>query len=742
MHALSNALLYTTINASSSYVSAQLEAGLHPWRQSAAPVISGAILGVGGPTFPGALDPVTLAESVGLMAFILMLLLPWFCDRILYEREAQLFFTQRLAGMRVRNYWLASYLFDVTVAWVWSVCVVVLGYAMGLGLFVTSDVGLWFVLLVCWNHVSVGLAWFLAALFSRRRLAAIALHVLVMLVVVYAFLMDLIIVQLTYPKALLLFPPFAFVRALSLVIRDSGGLAALTIGSELSLALLALLSIGSGFMALGWLLHTLQYRTLISLLEQLPCYRGKRWQVRQAESERVAQQRLSVANQSLLSPASHRHMQEDEAAQASDAQPPEVDEDVQRESDRVQRLVRGEGDEALQDVAVLISSLHKRYDKLGPMRLLRRCLGVTNESDSVRRVDAVRDVDLAVRYGECLGLLGSNGAGKSTLLSVLSGLLLPSSGRALINGHDVSHELPLVYSSLGICAQHDRLYEELTTRQHLLFYARLKGVPRAEERAAVYLLAKRVQLDGDAFDTRVKELSGGMKRRLSIAISLVGDPLVWLLDEPSTGLSAEARRGVWDIVSQQRERRRCTIITTHMMEEADTLSTRVAIMVRGRMRCLGTVGHLKRRFAHRLSLALTVDDCQELPEDAVTDPAQLHALASRGQQWAVYLQRLLAFVRTEVSDRTELRAVRGQRLLLALDVKENDSEERGEQEAAAQLRSVLPVFERLAALQGRLAAEHQVTAWDISQASLDDVFVETVRKAKEDDGDDHDEIEL
>ena len=744
VHGLSNAMLYTTINASSSYVAAQLQLGLHPWRQSAAPVVSGTLLGTGNLNFPGGLDANTLAYCVGLMAFVLMLLLPAFCDRILYERESQLFFMQRLAGLRVRNYWLASYAFDSGVAWVWSVCVVVLGYAMGLGLFVRSDVGLWFVLLLVWNHVQVGLAWLCAALFSRRRLAGIALHVLVMLVVVYATLMERYITgTLVYPKALLVFPPFAFVRALSLVIRDSGGLAALSAGSELSLALVALLLVGSGFMALGWLLHTLQYRSLLSLLEQLPCYRGKRWQVRQEENEVRAQQRMTVANQSLLSPASHRALREDEEQQASDAPPAEeVDEDVQRESERVRQLARAGSDEAQQDAAVLIVGLRKKYDKLGPMRLLRRCLGATNDSDDQRRVDAVQELDLAIAYGECLALLGPNGAGKSTLLSVLSGLLLPSSGRALINGHDVSHELPQVYSSLGICPQHDRLYDDLTTRQHLLFYARLKGVPRSEERAAVYRLAKRVQLDGDAFDSKIRELSGGMRRRLSIAISLVGDPLVWMLDEPSTGLSAEARRSVWDIVSQQKQQRRCTLITTHMMEEADTLSTRVAILVKGRLRCIGPVAHLKQRFAQQLTLSLTVEEGQPMDVDPSADAAQLHAVVAAGQAGA-YLQRLLRFVREEISEHAELRAVQGQRLLFTLRLDGSEAGAGGQVEAAAQLRSVLPVFQRLAERQQRLRSELSVLAWDVSQASLDDVFVETVRRAKADSSSQQDdELEL
>ena len=154
-------------------------------------------------------------------------------------------------------------------------------------------------------------------------------------------------------------------------------------------------------------------------------------------------------------------------------------------------------------------------------------------------------------------------AGKSTTLSILSGLYPPSSGRALIAGHDVESELSAVYTVLGICPQADRVWDELTVQQTLTFYARLKGVDRVHENALVQRIAEMVSLDGDAFGKRASTLSGGTRRRLSIAISLIGNPAVWLLDEPSTGLSAEARREVWDIVSRQKAYGRCIIITTH-----------------------------------------------------------------------------------------------------------------------------------------------------------------------------------
>ena len=431
IHGLSHALLYTTVHRTSSYVQTQAAANPagNPWRNVSAPLISGTLLALQGPNFPGAIDQLTLAECIALMTFIMSLLLPWYSDRVLYEREQRLFFMMRLAGLRPANYWLGNYLFDLSVAWVWNVSVVVLGYAMGLGLFVGSDLVLWLVLLLVWTHVQVGLSWCVAALFSRRTLASIALHVLVVVLVLYAFVMENLRYfsgqrSFTYPTWLLLFPPFAFVRCLSLIIQDSGGLGALAAGTDLSLALLALLLIGTGFMFIGWLLHTLQYRSLRSLLEQLPCYRGPRWHDKRTQQAEVVRRRLSVANQTLLSPASHAAMQREEEEEGegevkvdSDASiAPQLGEDLRAEMDRVSLLMSAGvgGGEERGATGVCISGLSKTYDKVGLMRSLRRLLCLTNDDDRARVVDAVHELSLVVEYGECFGLLGPNGAGPHT----------------------------------------------------------------------------------------------------------------------------------------------------------------------------------------------------------------------------------------------------------------------------------------------------------------------------------------
>lgn len=136
-------------------------------------------------------------------------------------------------------------------------------------------------------------------------------------------------------------------------------------------------------------------------------------------------------------------------------------------------------------------------------------------------------------------------------------------------------------------------------RQHLTFYALLKGVPRSRVDVAARQLAEQVELAGDAYNKPASALSGGMKRRLSIAIALTEAPPVVFFDEPTTGLDPETRRHIWGIVKAQQANGRCIVITTHSMEEADALCSRIGIMAGGSLRCLGTQVHLKNRYVQQ-----------------------------------------------------------------------------------------------------------------------------------------------
>ncbi|XP_054892052.1 phospholipid-transporting ATPase ABCA3 [Poeciliopsis prolifica] len=207
---------------------------------------------------------------------------------------------------------------------------------------------------------------------------------------------------------------------------------------------------------------------------------------------------------------------------------------------------------------------------------------------------AVRDLTLNMFEGQITVVLGHNGAGKTTTLSMLTGLFPPSSGRAYINGYDICQDMALIRRSLGLCPQHDVLFDNLTVREHLLFYAQLKGFPKEQISDEVDRIICILNLE-DKRHSRSKTLSGGMKRKLSIGIALIGDSKVVMLDEPTSGMDPSARRATWDLL-QGEKRGRTILLTTHFMDEADLLGDRIAIMAGGELQCCGSSLFLKSKY--------------------------------------------------------------------------------------------------------------------------------------------------
>lgn len=218
---------------------------------------------------------------------------------------------------------------------------------------------------------------------------------------------------------------------------------------------------------------------------------------------------------------------------------------------------------------------------------------------------AVKGVSLSIGAGEVFALLGPNGAGKTSLLSVLTGENSPSAGAAFIRGKNVVTYLDSAWEDTGFCPQHDALYDSLTGRQHLRMTAALRGVSKADMEATVNEAIETMQLQEHA-DKKSKEYSGGTKRKLSVAMAFIGDPSVVFLDEPSTGMDPAVRRALWDVILSKRPGR-VILLTTHSMEEAEALASRIGIMVRGTLRCLGTSQHLKRRFGGGYEINVSCD---------------------------------------------------------------------------------------------------------------------------------------
>jgi ABC-2 type transport system ATP-binding protein len=206
---------------------------------------------------------------------------------------------------------------------------------------------------------------------------------------------------------------------------------------------------------------------------------------------------------------------------------------------------------------------------------------------------AVDGISFTVEEGEIFGLLGPNGAGKSTLIRMLTTLLPPTSGSASVNGFDVVTQADDVRESIGVIPQAMTSDLELSVHENLLIFAKLYGVPRAKRKRLMDELLAAVELTPWA-DKQVKNLSGGMRRRVEIARGLVHEPRIFFLDEPTTGLDPVSRVAVWGMIQRvQQERNLTVLITTHYMDEADKLCDRIAIVDHGRLMALDSPMRLK-----------------------------------------------------------------------------------------------------------------------------------------------------
>ncbi|XP_053185826.1 retinal-specific phospholipid-transporting ATPase ABCA4-like isoform X2 [Scomber japonicus] len=212
-----------------------------------------------------------------------------------------------------------------------------------------------------------------------------------------------------------------------------------------------------------------------------------------------------------------------------------------------------------------------------------------------RKRAAVDRICVGVPAGECFGLLGVNGAGKTTTFKMLTGDTDVSSGEATVAGYSILSEILDVHQNMGYCPQFDAIDELLTGREHLYLYARLRGVPESEIPRVAEWGIQKLGLTEYA-DRYAGTYSGGNKRKLSTAIAMIGCPALVLLDEPTTGMDPHSRRFLWNAIMSVIQDGRAVVLTSHSMEECEALCTRLAIMVNGTFKCLGTIQHLKYKF--------------------------------------------------------------------------------------------------------------------------------------------------
>ncbi|NXC42520.1 ABCAA protein, partial [Penelope pileata] len=284
--------------------------------------------------------------------------------------------------------------------------------------------------------------------------------------------------------------------------------------------------------------------------------------------------------------SSHQHPEE----------PEEEDEDVKAEREAVRNAIATPSQE--EKSVIIVSNLYKEYK-------IKKAGSVFKKKKKV----ATKNISFCVKKGEVLGLLGPNGAGKSTAIKMIAGETPLTAGQVLLRSRDAALCQPQDHAPtyLGHCPQEDPLWPELTVQEHLQIYAAVKGVHKEEMAAAINRIVNALELQ-DYLKKSSRKLPAGITRKLCFAMCMLGNPSVLLLDEPSTGMDPNGQRCVWKTIRAALKTEMGAVLTTHYMEEAEAVCDRVAIMVAGQLRCIGSIQYLKNKFGKGYLLEVKVKD--------------------------------------------------------------------------------------------------------------------------------------
>ncbi|XP_058140613.1 ATP-binding cassette sub-family A member 6 isoform X2 [Dasypus novemcinctus] len=282
-------------------------------------------------------------------------------------------------------------------------------------------------------------------------------------------------------------------------------------------------------------------------------------------------------------------------------EPVDEDEDVQEERIRTATSLTTSNDD--ERPVIIASCLHKEYASKNKSCCSKR-----------KKKVAARNISFCVRKGEILGLLGPNGAGKSSTIRMVSGVTRPTAGEVELKGYSSvsGHQEEDTVKFLGYCPQENALWPRLTVREHLEVFAAVKGLRKAAAQAAITRLVNAFKLQ-EQLKVPVQKLTAGSARKLCIVLSMLGNSPVLLLDEPSTGIDPTGQQQMWQAIQTSiKNTERGALLITHYMAEAEALCDRVAIMVSGRLRCIGSIQHLKSKFAKDYILELKVKEPSQI----------------------------------------------------------------------------------------------------------------------------------
>ncbi|XP_050432298.1 phospholipid-transporting ATPase ABCA3-like [Adelges cooleyi] len=274
------------------------------------------------------------------------------------------------------------------------------------------------------------------------------------------------------------------------------------------------------------------------------------------------------------------------------------DDDVKAERRKVNDIVNEQADWPV----IAIQNLRKEYlnanTESNTNCLVQKCSDNRDE-----RSVAIRHLSVTVGTGEVLGLLGHNGAGKTSTMKIITTEERETSGKVYLKGHDIRESTDVACKMIGYCPQHDALWSTLTVREHLEIYAAIRGISKDQIQNIVDKYINGLQI-AEHEHKQVGHCSGGTRRKLSFALAMIGNPKLVLLDEPSTGMDPRSKRYLWDAIIGSCQGSKGAILTTHSMEEADALCSKVGIMVKGQLRCLGSTQYLKNLYGAGYTLEI------------------------------------------------------------------------------------------------------------------------------------------
>ncbi|KAL6181460.1 hypothetical protein ACLB2K_048115 [Fragaria x ananassa] len=528
------------------------------------------------------------ASMIGpiLCTWIILLLFPVVMKSLVYEKQQKLRIMMKMHGLGDGPYWMITYAYFLTVSVVYMLCLVISGSFIGLKIFTLNDYTIQFVFYFFYMNLQIAMSFLIAALFSNLKACTVIGYILVFATGLLGNeLFEVFLRDPSFPRywiiVLELYPGLSLYRGLYELAEF-----ATEPGTEGTVGMRwgDLRDSKSGMREI-LIIMFMEWFVLIFIAYNLD-------KVTSVSGKGPLFLLQSCFGKKKKLPSSLRTRTPNAQGQGSTVSIQMDKPDVTQEREKVENLLL---DQDSTSHAILSHDLKKVYP------------GRDGNPDKF----AVKGLSLALPRGECFGMLGPNGAGKTSFISMMIGLTRPSSGAAYVHGMDIWTQMDKIHTSMGVCPQHDLLWESLTGREHLLFYGRLKNFKGSALIKAVEESLKSVNLfNGGLADKQAGKYSGGMKRRLSVAISLIGDPKVVYMDEPSSGLDPASRNHLWNVVKAGKQGR-AILLTTHSMEEAEVLCDRLGIFVDGKLQCIGNPKELKARYGGSYIFTMTTSGDHE-----------------------------------------------------------------------------------------------------------------------------------